>query len=323
MDAWHPRDLRGYGRHRPHPQWPGGARLALQCVLNIEEGAERTLLNGDDGSEDYLTELPGVQRRLGRRHFSAESLFDYGARVGVWRLLRLFQDRGLPLTAFAAGRALELNPEVGRALADQGHEVAGHGYRWIDYARIDPDTERHHIQQTCRIITSLTGQPPVGWYTGRVSPNTRRLLVEQGGFLYDADAYDDERPYWLREHRQTLLVIPYNLLTNDIRYLLSPGCATAMDFFTLLRETFDLLWNEGEECPGMMSLGLHPRISGHPARASAVARFLDYAASHAGVWICRRRDIAQHWIERFGQPEDVRQVASVEGEVEAREQEGS
>lgn len=296
MDPWHPRNLRGYGPHPPDPQWPGGARLALQFVLNVEEGAERTLLNGDDGSEDYLPELPGLQRRLGQRHYSAESLHDYGARVGFWRLLRLFEARGLPLTAFAAGRALELNPEAGAALAEQGHEVAGHGYRWIDYRDVAAETERAHIARTCRLIAATTGQPPVGWYTGRVSPNTRRLLVETGGFLYDSDAYDDERPYWLTENGQSHLVIPYSLVTNDIRYLLSPGCATADDFLALLRAAFDGLWMEGQDRPSLLSVGLHARISGHPARAVAVARFLDYAAGHDGVWICRRREIAEHWI---------------------------
>nr|WP_209262587.1 polysaccharide deacetylase family protein [Thiorhodococcus minor] len=302
VNAWHPRDLRGYGRHPPDPHWPGGARLALQCVLNVEEGAERTLLNGDDGSEDYLPELPGFQRRLGQRHYSAESLFDYGSRVGFWRLLRLFEERRLPLTAFAAGRALELNPEAGAALAELGHEVAGHGYRWIDYRAVDAATERAHIAQTCQIIEATTGQRPVGWYTGRVSPNTRRLLVETGGFLYHSDAYDDERPYWLTEHGQAYLVIPCSLVTNDIRYLLAPGCATAEDFFTLLRDAFDMLWAEGQDHPGILSVGLHARISGHPARAVAVARFLGYAASHERVWICRRREIATHWLERFGRP---------------------
>ncbi|NEX23922.1 polysaccharide deacetylase family protein, partial [Thiorhodococcus mannitoliphagus] len=180
---------------------------------------------------------------------SAESLFDYGARVGFWRLLRLFEERRLPLTAFAAGRALELNPEAGAALAEQGHEVAGHGDRWIDDRDVDVATERAHIAQTCRIIAATTGQRPVGWYTGRVSPNTRRLLVEAGGFLYDSDAYDDERPYWLSEDGQAHLIIPYSLITNDIRYLLSPGCATAADFFTLLRDAFDVLWAEGADRP--------------------------------------------------------------------------
>ncbi|EXJ13375.1 polysaccharide deacetylase family protein [Imhoffiella purpurea] len=302
MDPWHPRDLRGYGRNPPHPRWPFGARIALQCVVNLEEGAERTILNGDDGSEDYLPELAGMRRRLGRRHYSAEGLFDYGARVGFWRLLRLFDERQIPFTAFASGRALELDPEAGAALGQLGHEVAGHGYRWIDYQDVDETTEREHIARTCRIIAETSGRQPVGWYTGRVSPNTRRLLVEQGGFLYDSDAYDDERPYWLTDGDRSHLVVPYSLVTNDIRYLLSPGCATAEDFFILLRDAFDMLRFEGRERPAMMSVGLHSRISGHPSRARAVARFLDYASGFDAVWFCRRQEIAEHWIAHFGQP---------------------
>nr|WP_207143816.1 polysaccharide deacetylase family protein [Thiococcus pfennigii] len=303
VDAWHRRDLRGAGRTPPDPRWPGGARLALQFVLNVEEGAERTILNGDDGSEDYLAELPGTRRRLGQRHYSAEGFYDYGARVGLWRLLRLFEARALPLTAFAAGRALELNPEAGAALAELGHEVAGHGYRWIDYRDVDEATERAHIARTCRIIEAVTGRRPVGWYTGRVSPNTRRLLVEAGGFLYDSDAYDDERPYWLSDGGRAHLIIPYSLVTNDIHWLLAPGCTTADDFFARLRDAFDVLWAEGRERPALMSVGLHARISGHPARAAAVARFLDHVAAHEGVWICRRREIAEHWIRCFGRPD--------------------
>jgi len=302
VDTWHPRNLRGYGRQPPHPQWPGGARLALQFVLNVEEGAEHTLLNGDSGSEDYLPEIPGARQIPGLRDYSAEGLFDYGSRVGFWRILRLFEARQLPLTAFAAGRALELNPEAGAALAELGHEVAGHGYRWFDYRYVDEQTERAHIELTCRIIEQTTNQRPVGWYTGRVSPNTRRLLAEYGGFLYDSDAYDDELPYWLTEGEQSHLVIPYSLVTNDIRYVVSPGCATAEDFFVVLRDAFDLLWAEGRDQPRMMSVGLHSRFSGHPSRAAAVARFLDYVADREGVWICRRRDIAEHWIQQFRRP---------------------
>jgi putative urate catabolism protein len=299
---WHPRRLQGYGRYPPHPRWPGGARLALQFVLNVEEGAEHTVLNGDEGSEIYLPEIAGARQILGRRSYSAESLYDYGASVGLWRILRLFEARGLPLTAFAAGRALELNPEGGAALAEAGHEVAGHGYRWIDYRDVDEATERDHIGRTCALIEQATGKRPLGWYTGRVSPHTRRLLVENGGFLYDSDAYDDELPYWLGDAGRAHLVIPYTLVNNDIRYVLSPGCATAAEFFTLLRDAFDLLWNEGERQPRMMSVGLHARFSGHPARAAALARFLDYAAEREGVWICRRQDIAEHWRRQFPPP---------------------
>jgi putative urate catabolism protein len=302
MNAWHPRNLEGYGKHPPDPQWPGAARLALQFVLNVEEGAERTVLNGDSGSENYLAEIPGASQILGLRNYSAENFYDFGARVGFWRILRLFEERRLPLTAFAAGRALELNPEAGAALAELGHEVAGHGYRWIDYRYVDDQTERAHIELTCAIIEETANARPVGWYTGRASPNTRRLLVEAGGILYDSDAYDDELPYWLVEGGRSHLVIPYTLITNDIRYVLAPGCGTAADFFGLLRDAFDLLWSEGQDRPRMMSVGLHSRISGHPARAAAIARFLDYVADREGVWICRRREIAEHCIHRFPRP---------------------
>ena len=301
MDAWHPRRLESSERDAPDPRWPGNARVALQFVLNVEEGAERTVLNGDAGSEDYLPEIPGVRRVTGARSFSTESLYDYGASVGFWRLLRLFESRRLPLTAFAAGRALELNPDAGAALVELGHEIAGHGYRWIDYREIDEETERRHIERTVRIIRELAGSPPVGWYTGRASPNTRRLLVEHGGFLYDSDAYDGELPYWLGD-RPAHLVIPYTLVNNDIRYVLSPGCAHAGDFFTLLRDAYDQLWAEGESRPRMMSVGLHSRFSGHPSRAVAVARFLDYVQERGGAWICRRRDIAGHWHRAFPPP---------------------
>lgn len=302
MEAWHRRNLAGYGRNPPDPRWPGGARLALQFVLNVEEGAERTVLNGDGGSESYLPELAGAIPIQGARNYSTESLYDYGARVGFWRILRVFEQRGLPLTAFATGRALELNAEAGAALAELGHEVAGHGYRWIDYRDVDEATEREHIARTCRIIEGATGTRPVGWYIGRVSANTRRLVAEQEGVVYDSDAYDDELPYWLVEGAHAHLVIPYTLITNDIRYVVTPGCATAADFFGLLRDAFDVLWAEGQDRPRMMSVGLHSRFSGHPSRAAALARFLDYAVEHDGVWICRRRDIAMHWLERFPRP---------------------
>lgn len=302
MDPWHPRQLHANLRQAPDPRWPGGARLALQFVLNVEEGAERTVLNDDDGSEDYLPEIQGARRVIGGRSYSAESLYDYGARVGFWRILRLFESHRLPLTAFAAGRALELNPEAGAALAELDHEVAGHGYRWIDYRQVDEATERDHIERTCRIIERITGSPPVGWYTGRSSCNTRRLLVQNGGFLYDSDAYDSELPYWLGDGGAAHLVVPYTLVNNDIRYVLSPGCANADDFYALLRDAFELLWAEGERTPRMMSVGLHSRLSGHPARAVAIARFLDHVQVRDGVWICRRRDIAGHWQRQFPPP---------------------
>jgi len=289
------RDLVGYGGRPPHPRWPHDARIAVQFVLNIEEGAESSIINGDGRSEAWLHELPGRPARTGERDLSVEGMYEYGSRAGVWRLLELFQSRGLPLTAFAAGLALELNPEIARALRDAGHEVAGHGYRWLDYREIPEDEERRHIRRTVEIIEKLCARRPVGWYTGRVSHNTRRLLLEEGGFLYDSDAYNDDLPYW-RRGSPPHLVIPYTLVNNDARYLLPNGLACGDDLFRLIKDAFDLLWQEGARHPKMMSVGLHGRISGHPARAMALARFLDHVQAHDRVWICRREEIARHWM---------------------------
>ena len=291
------RDLIGYGGNPPHPNWPNEARVAVQFVLNIEEGAERSILNGDAQSENYLHELPGRPPRLGERDLSVEGMYEYGSRAGVWRILELFQARNLPLTAFAVGQALERNPEIGRALSHAGHEVAGHGYRWIDYHDMPEAEERQHIALTIAAIEQICGQRPVGWYTGRISPNTRRLLREEGGFLYTSDAYNDDLPYWLPTSPPQL-VIPYTLVNNDARYLLPTGFASGADFFQLLRDAFDMLWLEGEKRPKMMSIGLHGRISGHPARAMALARFLDYVQGHEAVWICKREEIARHWLRK-------------------------
>lgn len=289
------RDLIGYAGRPPHPRWPGEARIAVQFVLNVEEGAESCVLNGDAQSESYLHELPGRPSRPRERDLSVESMYEYGSRAGVWRILDLFAARGLPLTAFAVGRALELAPEIGQALVAAGHEVAGHGYRWLDYRQMPEDEERRHIRLTFEAIQRICGKRPVGWYTGRGSRNTRRLLQEAGGLLYSSDAYNDDLPYWLPgtpEH----LVIPYTLVNNDARYLLPNGFASGEDFFRTLKDAFDLLWQEGEQQPKMMSVGLHGRISGHPARAMALARFLDHVQGHDGVWICRREEIARHWV---------------------------
>jgi len=291
------RDLVGYGGHPPHPRWPNGARVAVQFVLNFEEGAERSILHGDEGSEGYLHELPDRPSRMGERDPSVESMYEYGSRAGIWRILDLFEARGLPLTAFAVGKALELNPEIGRAFSSLGHEVAGHGYRWIDYRNILEEEERRHIRLTIEAIERCCGQRPVGWYTGRVSQNTRHLLREEGGFLYTSDAYNDDLPYWLAGS-PPLLVIPYTLVNNDARYLLPTGFSSGNEFFHLLKDAFDLLWQEGAQWPKIMSIGLHGRISGHPARAMALARFLDYLLEHDSVWICRRKEIAEHWIHK-------------------------
>lgn len=289
------RDLVGYGRHPPHPRWPGGARVAVQFALNIEEGAERSIVNGDDGSEDYLHEVPGRPRRLGERDLSVEGLYEYGSRAGVWRILELFESRGLPLTAFAVGRALELSPGIGHALGAAGHEVAGHGYRWFDYHGVPEDEERDHIRRTIDVIEATCGKRPVGWYTGRISGNTRRLLQEEGGFIYDSDAYNDDLPYWA-SRSPPHLVIPYTLVNNDARYVLANGVSSGEDFFGLLKDACAQLHQEGAEHPKMMSVGLHPRISGHPARTRALARFLDYLEGLGEVWVCRREEIARHWM---------------------------
>jgi allantoinase len=289
------RDLVGYGGRPPDPRWPGQARLAVQFVLNLEEGAESSVVNGDAGSETYLHELPGRPARAGERDLSVESMYEYGSRVGVWRILELFGDRGLPLTIFATGRALELCADIGRALGACRHEVAGHAYRWLDYREIPEEVERSHIHRTVEIIERSCGKRPVGWYTGRVSRNTRRLVQEEGGFLYSSDAYNDDLPYWLAGP-PAHLVIPYTLVNNDARYLLPNGVSDGDAFYRLIKDAFDVLWREGEQHAKMMSVGLHGRISGHPARAQALARFLDYVQAHDRVWVCRREEIARHWM---------------------------
>jgi putative urate catabolism protein len=304
VSDWYPRDLRGHGRRRPHPRWPGDARVAVSFVLNVEEGGERSPLEGDPAAEAYLHDLAGAAPPPGARHTGIESLFDYGARAGLWRLLRLFEERRLPLTAFAVGRALERNPDAGAALAELGHEVAGHGYRWIDYRDVPEDVEREHIRRTVAVIAETTGRRPVGWYTGRVGPSTRRLLVEEGGFLYDSDSYADDLPFWVRVGAAAHLVLPYSLVTNDMRCVRAPGIVTDEDLFRVLAGAFDVLWEEGEEAPAMMSVGLHPRISGQPSRAGGVGRFLDHVASRDRVWVCRRAEIAEHWIRTLGPPQD-------------------
>jgi putative urate catabolism protein len=300
MTSPYPRDLIGYGAHPPDPRWPGGARVAISFVLNFEEGGENNVLHGDSASEAFLNDVIGAQPLDGTRHLSVESMFEYGSRAGLWRLLRLFDDHGIPLTVFAVGMAVERYPEAVKAMAERGHEICSHGYRWINYQYVDADIEADHIRRAVAAIRSATGEAPVGWYTGRDSLNTRRLVVDHGGFLYDSDAYNDDLPYWTTVttaggDQVDHLVIPYTLDVNDMRFVVPAGFNSGEQFFTYLRDTFDVLYAEGESSPKMMSVGLHCRIAGRPGRAAALARFLEYARGHEAVWFARRADIARHW----------------------------
>jgi allantoinase len=294
----YPRDMIGYGGDPPLADWPGGARLALQIVLNYEEGGENNILHGDAGSEAFLSEIIGAESLPGERHLNIESIYEYGSRAGLWRILGLFEKRRLPLTVFAVGMALERNPAAAAAMIAGGHEVASHGWRWIDYHGVDEATERADMARTIETITRLTGERPLGWYTGRISPRTRRLVVEEGGFLYDADSYADDLPYWVSEQGRDHLVVPYTLDANDMRFATAQGFNSGEQFFAYLRDSFDVLYAEGSERPKMMSVGLHCRLAGRPGRFAAVARFLDHVQRHDDVWICRRVDIARHWHAR-------------------------
>ncbi len=298
MDSDYPRDLVGYGPKPPHADWPGGARIAVQFVLNYEEGGENCILHGDPASEAFLSEIVGAQPLAGQRHINMESIYEYGSRAGVWRVLRLFAERGMRLTCYGVGMAIARHPEVARAMVAAGHEIASHGWRWIDYQEIDEATERDHMQRAVEAIQKATGERPVGWYTGRCGPNTRRLVVEDGGFLYDSDSYADDLPYWTAEYGRPHLVIPYTLDANDMRFATAQGFNSGDQFFAYLKDSFDTLYEEGEETPKMLSVGLHCRLVGRPGRAAALARFLDYVAEKERVWVCRRIDIARHWIDR-------------------------
>jgi allantoinase len=302
----YPRDLRGHGRTPPDPRWPGGARVALQFVLNHEEGAENSVLHGDAGSEQFLSEIANPAS-YPARHLSMESVYEYGARVGVWRILREFEQRRLPLTVFGVGMALQRCPEVTAAFVELGHEIACHGWRWIHYQTVDEATEREHMRLGVQAVERLTGQRPLGWYTGRDSPNTRRLAADFGGFAYDSDHYGDELPFWLTVRRSDgtrvpHLVVPYTLDCNDMRFALPQGYSHGDEFFHHLRDAFDLHWAEGARDPAegrggpaMMSIGMHSRLLGRPGRMRALQRFLDHVQAHEGVWITRRIDIARHW----------------------------
>ena len=295
----YPRDLIGYGEHPPHANWPGNARVAVQFVLNYEEGGENCVLHGDAGSEQFLSEL-FTPPSYPDRHLSMESIYEYGSRVGVWRILREFERRALPLTVFGVSMALQRHPDVTQAFVELGHEIACHGWRWIHYQNVDEATEREHLRIGMQIIEELTGQRALGWYTGRDSPNTRRLVADYGGFEYDSDYYGDDLPFWTRVTKTDgssvpHLIVPYTLDTNDMRFALPQGFAQGDDFFTYLRDSFDVLYAEGADTPRMLSVGMHCRLLGRPGRFKALQRFLDHIEAHDRVWVCRRLDIARHW----------------------------
>ena len=303
----YPRDMVGYGRCSAHPRWPGDARVAVQFVLNYEEGAESSVLHGDAASETFLSEIIGAAP-FAARHMSMESLYEYGSRAGLWRILRAFESRRLPLTVFAVAQALRRNPEAAAAFRELGHEVACHGLRWISYQQVQESVERAHIAEAMASLSEICGSAPLGWYTGRDSPNTRRLIVEHGGLLYDADSYADDLPYWAvvelgagaDRRRVPHLIVPYTLDTNDMRFATAQGFNSGAQFFEYLRDAFDVLYREGDpdgvNAPKMLSVGLHCRIVGRPARIGALERFLDHVLQHPNIWVCRRVDIARHWI---------------------------
>ncbi len=301
--ADYPRDLAGYGRSVPHAQWPGKARIAVQFVLNYEEGGENSVLHGDAGSEQFLSEMFNPPS-FSDRHLSMESIYEYGSRAGVWRILREFEKRKLPLTVFGVGMALQRQPDVTAAFVELGHEIACHGWRWINYQQVDEAVEREHMRLGLEAIEKLTGNRPLGWYTGRDSPNTRRLVADDGGLVYDSDYYGDDLPFWMDVKRTDgavvqRLVVPYAMDTNDMRFSLPQGFSQGDDFFTYLRDSFDALYAEGspdgEDSPKMLSIGMHCRLLGRPGRIVALQRFLDHIEKHEHVWICRRIEIARHW----------------------------
>ena len=297
MSDTYPRDMRGYGRNPLDAKWPGDARVAVQFVINYEEGAENCILHGDPASESFLSEIVGARPLPGERNMNMESIYEYGSRAGFWRLHRIFTSRDVPVTVYGVSMALERNPEAVAAMNEARWEIASHGYRWIDYQAVDVDTEREHMRKAIEIQTRVAGERPLGWYTGRNSPNTRRLVVEEGGFLYDADSYADELPYWNTEYGRPHLIVPYTLDANDMRFATPQGFNSGDQFFAYLRDAFDVLYEEGAETPRMMSIGLHCRLVGRPGRAAALARFVDHVLNHDRVWVCRRIDIARHWHE--------------------------
>ena len=292
------RDLIGYGSNLPKVEWPNKARIAVQIVLNYEEGAENCVLNGDKNSEVFLSEIIGAQPIKGR-HMNMESLYEYGSRVGFWRLHNLFQEKKIPITIFGVGMALEKNPEICKAIIEADYEVASHGWRWIDYQNIKKSEEKKHMQLAIKAHTKIFGKRPDGWYTGRCSPNTRDLVMEDGGFLYDSDSYSDDLPYWENRNKKKQLIIPYTLDNNDMRFATNQGFNTGDHFYSYLKDSFDVLYEEGRTNPKMMSVGLHCRLIGKPGRIQSLKKFLDYIQKHEDIWVCKRVDIAKHWIKNY------------------------
>jgi OHCU decarboxylase len=292
----YPRDMKGYGRTPPHPHWPGEARIAVQFVVNYEEGGENCILHGDAASEAFLSEIVGAAPWPGQRHMNMESIYEYGSRAGYWRLWRMFTERNLPVTVFAVASALARYPEIVGSMQEAGWEIATHGLKWIDYRDVPEERERADILEAIRIQTELAGERPLGCYQGRTSQNTVPLTMEEGGFLYTADVYADELPYWLAGPKGPQLAVPYTLDANDMRFATPQGFNSGEQFFTYLKDSFDTLYAEGETAPKMMSVGLHCRLVGRPGRAAALARFLDYVGSHDRVWVATRLDIARHWV---------------------------
>ena len=292
----YPRNMLGYGQKPPLPEWPGMSRIAVQFVINYEEGGENCILHGDPASETFLSEIIGAPPFAGARHMSMESIYEYGSRAGFWRLHRLFTSRNIPVTIFGVAMALERNLAAVEAMLQADWEIASHGYRWIDYNNIPEDIEREHMAKAIDIHTRVTGSRPLGWYTGRTSSYTQRLVQEAGGFLYDADSYADDLPYWVETPAgDPHLVVPYTLDTNDMRFASPQGFNSGEQFFAYLRDAFDVLYAEGEASPKMLSIGLHCRLTGRPGRTASLEKFIDYVSSHADVWLCRRIDIARHW----------------------------
>ena len=296
MSDFYPRDLVGYGANPPHARGPDDARIAVQFVVNYEEGGERSILHGDRESEAFLSEMIGAQPVQGARHIAMESLYEYGARAGFWRLHRLFTESALPVTVFGVAMAMERNPGAVAAMLDAGWEIASHGLRWIDYQHVPEEIERSHIAEAIAVHTRLTGARPRGWYQGRTSPNTARLVAEEGGFVYDADSYADDLPYYDRSHGRAQLIVPYTLDTNDMRFAALQGFNSGTQFFDYLRDAFDILYAEGETTPRMLSIGLHCRLVGRPARLAALRRFIEHIRAHDRVWVATRLDIARHWL---------------------------